>query len=112
MYDGAGEFGKAALSAVELQRSCDDDGGNAALRQQTEQRTLSLLQARQRSILHLSSMLYSHCICSAALSTLHACGVLSILTKQVLVGLQGPNCERKIECRGAVCAMCRPCRRA
>ena len=57
MYAGAGEFGKAALSAVELLRACDDDGGNAALRQQTEQRTLSLLQARQRSILHLSSML-------------------------------------------------------
>ena len=112
MYAGAGEFGKAALSAVGLQRSCDDDGSNAALRQQTEQRTLSLLQARQRSILHLSSMLYSHCICSATHKTLHAYGVLSILTWKVLVGLQGPNCERKLECREAVCAIGRPCRRA
>lgn len=57
VYAGTGEFGKAALSAIELQRSCDEDGGNAALQQQMEQRMLSLLQARQRSILHLSSML-------------------------------------------------------
>ena len=56
VYAGAGEFGKAALSAVELQRSCDEDGGNAALQQQTEQRMLSLLQVCQRSTMHLRSM--------------------------------------------------------
>ena len=41
---GAGEYGKAALRAVELQRSSEEDPDNAALRLQTEQRTLSLLQ--------------------------------------------------------------------
>jgi len=41
---GAGKYGEAALRAVELQRSSEEDTDNAALRQQTEQRTLSLLQ--------------------------------------------------------------------
>ena len=42
---GAGEYGEAALRAVELQRSSEEDSGNAALRRQTEQRTVDLLQA-------------------------------------------------------------------
>ena len=47
----AGEYGQAAMSAVELQRSSEEDSANAALREQTEQRTSSLLQARSRTLL-------------------------------------------------------------
>ena len=34
------------MSAVELQRSSEEDSADTALREQTEQRTSSLLQAR------------------------------------------------------------------
>ena len=34
------------MSAVELQRSSEEDSANTVLREQTEQRTSSLLQAR------------------------------------------------------------------
>ena len=42
---GAGEYGEAAVRAVELQRSSEEDTASTALRVQTEQGTSSLLQA-------------------------------------------------------------------
>ena len=39
------------MSAVELQRSSEEDSANTALREQTEQRTSSLLQAHSCALL-------------------------------------------------------------
>lgn len=50
---------------MELQRSSEEDRENAALRQQTEQRTLSMLQARRTSV------------CS---STMHAIPILACMS--------------------------------
>ena len=55
MDAGAGEYGEAALRAVELQRSSEEDSANTALRQQTEQRTVDLLQARSAITIHALS---------------------------------------------------------